>query len=165
MPLKTLVLGVVLVLMASFAMLNWGAIMTPMSLSLLFANVEAPLGLVMLGIIALLSVLFLAYLVYIQTTVLLDARRSARNLQAQQDRADQAEASRITELRAFVEERIRNLESVVREEQLRTGARIGELETSMRTSVEHGANTLASYIGELEDRIERRSSTDVARDR
>lgn len=159
MPLRMLLLGVMLVLVALFAVLNWGAFMTPMSLTLLFANVEAPLGLVMLGVLALLTVLFLAYLLYIQTTVLFDARRMARELQAQRDLADQAEASRFTELRALLEERMQKAESVVREERSRAESRLGDLETSLRLSVEQGTNTLASYIGELEDRMERRANS------
>ena len=134
MPLRTLLLGVVMVLLALFAALNWSAFTTPMSLSLLFANVEAPLGLVMLGVIVLLSVLFLVYLVYVQSTVLLDARRSSRELNAQRDLADQAEASRFTELRTLLEDRMQKLESVVREEQSRTGSRLGDLEISLRSA-------------------------------
>ncbi len=159
MPLRTLLLGSVLVLVVLFAALNWGAFTTPMSLSLLVATVEAPLGLVMLGIIVLLTVLFLVYLLYVQTTLVLDARRSSRDLQTQRDLADRAEASRFTELRTLLDERLQKLESVVREEQSRTGSRIGDLDTSVRSAVEHGTNTLASYIGEFEDRIERRMNT------
>ena len=155
MPLRTLMLGAVLGLVGLFAALNWGAIMTPMSLSLLFTNVEAPLGLVFLAIIALLTVLFLIYLVYVQTVVLVDARRSARELQTQRDLADQAEASRFTELRALMEDRLQKLEAVVREEQSRTGAQLGNVESVLRSTVEQAANTLSSYIGELEDRMER----------
>jgi uncharacterized integral membrane protein len=123
MPLRTLILGIVLVLVGLFAALNWSAIMAPTSLSLIFTRVDAPLGLVLLAIIGLLTVLFLVYLVYVQTVVLVDARRSARELQAQRELADQAEASRFTELRALLEERIGKLESVVREEQSRTSSR------------------------------------------
>ena len=161
MPLRTLLLGVVLVLVALFAALNWSAFMTPMTLSLLFANVEAPLGLVMLGILVLLTVLFLGYLLYIQTAVLFDARRTARELQAQRDLADEAEASRFTELRALLEERMQRVESVIREERSRAESRLGELESSLRSSVEQGTNTLASYIGELEDHMERRANSDM----
>jgi uncharacterized integral membrane protein len=156
MPLRTLLLGVMLLLVVLFAALNWSAFTTPMSLSLLFATVEAPLGLIMLGVIALLTVLFLVYLLYIQSTVLLDARRASRELQTQRHLADQAEASRFTELRTLLEERMQQLESVVREEQSRTGSRLGELETSLRSSVEDGANTVAANIGEFRDRMERR---------
>lgn len=155
MPLRTLLVGVVLLLVALFAALNWSAFMTPMSLSLLFATVEAPLGILMLGVIVLLTVLFLFFLVYVETAVIFDARRTARELEAQRELADQSEASRFTELRSLLEERTLKLESVVKEEQALAAARLAELERSLRLSVEEGTNTLASFMGELEDRMER----------
>ena len=109
----------------------------------------------MLGVIVLLTLLFLVYLLYVQTAVIFDARRTARELEAQRALAEQSEASRFTELRALLEERMRKLESVVKEEQSLAAARLGELERSLRSSVEEGTNTLASFMGELEDRMER----------
>lgn len=103
MPIRNVALLVALAAVAVFAVLNWSVIMAPTTLSLGFAEVQAPLGLVLLGLIALLSVLFLVYAVYLQSSVLLEARRHARELQASRELADQAEASRFTELRDRVE--------------------------------------------------------------
>ena len=111
MPLRTVVLLVVLALIALFAALNWTAFVAPTTLSFGVAQVEAPLGLIMLGLLAVLTALFLAYVAYLQTTVMLEWRRHAKELQAQRERADQAEASRFTELRAHVETRLTEIES------------------------------------------------------
>jgi len=124
MPIRNVALLVALAAVAVFAALNWSVIMAPTTLSLGFAQVQAPLGLVLLGLIALLSVLFLVYVVYLQSSVLLEARRHARELQASRELADQAEASRFTELRAHLD------------------ARLAELE-----------NSLAAQLGELRDRV------------
>jgi hypothetical protein len=97
----------------------------------------------------------LVYLLYVQTTVLLDARRSARELDAQRGLADQAEASRFTELRAVLEERMQKIESLVKEEQSLTAGRLAEHERSLRSSVEEGTRTLAAFMGELGDRLDR----------
>jgi uncharacterized integral membrane protein len=126
MPLRNVLLLVVLVAVAVFAALNWSVIMAPTTLSLGFAEVQAPLGLVLLGVIALLSVLFLAYVVYLQSSVLLEARRHARELQASRELADQAEASRFTELRAHLD--------------------------TLLTDIE---NSLSAQLGELRDRLDR----------
>ena len=99
MPLRTIVLLIVLAAVALFAALNWGAFRAPATLSLGVAEVQAPLGLIMLGLIALLAALFLGYVVYLQSTVLLEARRHARELQAQH------------ELRAYLETRLDELEN------------------------------------------------------
>ncbi|MDH5245859.1 MAG: LapA family protein [Betaproteobacteria bacterium] len=157
MSLRALFLILVFVVLAIFTVLNWSAFMSPTTLSLLFASVQAPLGLIMLVVTALLAALFLTYLAYVQTTVILDARRSARELAAQRDLADQAEASRFTELRSFLEGRLQQIETAVAEAQSRTGTRVDRLESELRAAVERTENTLAAYIGELEDRMERRT--------
>ena len=126
MPLRTVVLLVVLALIALFAALNWTAFVAPTTLSFGVAQVQAPLGLIMLGLLAILTALFLLYLAYLQTTVILEWRRHARELQSQRELADQAEASRFTELRTHVDRRL------------------GEME-----------NSLAAQLGEMRDRLQR----------
>jgi len=126
MPLRTVALLIVLAAVALLAALNWSAFLAPTTLSLGFAQVQAPLGLIMLVLIAILTALFLAYLVYLQTTVLLESRRHAKELQAQRELADQAEASRFTELRGYID------------------SRLGEVE-----------NSLGAQLGEMRDRLHR----------
>lgn len=123
---RNVVLAFLLAAVAVFAALNWGVIMAPTTLSLGFAQVQAPLGLVLLGLIALLTAAFVLYLLYLQTSVLLEARRHARELQSSRELADQAEASRLTELRAVLETRLTEVE-----------------------------NSLSAQLGELRERLER----------
>ena len=126
MPLRTVVLIVVFALIALFAALNWAAFIAPTTLSFGVAQVQAPLGLILLGLLALLTAVFLLYLVYLQTTVLLEWRRREKELQASRELADQAEASRFTELRAHLDTRLTEIES-----------------------------SLAAQLGEMRDRLER----------
>lgn len=156
MHLRTVVLIVVLLLVAVFTALNWSAFVAPESLSLGFTEINAPLGLVMLGLLVLLTVLFLVYLVYLQTSVLLEARRHNRELREQRVLADQAEASRFTELRTYLEAELGRLSARSDDTAARILARIEESERQLRGLVEQSGNTLAAYIGELEDRMERR---------
>jgi hypothetical protein len=58
--------------------LNWEAFVTPTELSLGFASVSLPLGLLLLSLLVLLTVIFLVHAVYLQGTVLLDTRRHSR---------------------------------------------------------------------------------------
>ena len=94
MYLRTLLILIVLGAVAIFAAINWNAFMAPTTLSVVFANVEAPLGLILLVAIGLLTLLFLLYVVYLQSAILMENRRNARELQAQRELAEQAEASR-----------------------------------------------------------------------
>ena len=109
MKVSTLFLVVVLVIIGLFAALNWGVFMAPTTLSLGVASIEAPLGLVMLGFLAVLTALFLMFVVYVQASVVVETRRHARELKANRDLADQAEASRFTELRRFLEVELKKL--------------------------------------------------------
>lgn len=134
---RVIAFAVMLVLVGLFAAINWPVFNAPTALSLGFTQIEAPLGLIMLSLVAFLCVLFAAWVIALQASALLESRRQTKELQAQRDLADKAEASRFTELRGELM------------------ARLDRLQQESRTSLEQAANTLAAHIGELEDRLER----------
>ena len=138
---RVLAFALLLVLVGLFALINWPVFNAPTTLSLGFTHVEAPLGMIMLVLVVFLCVLFAAWVIALQASALLDARRQTKELQAQRDLADKAEASRFTELRGDLM------------------ARLDRLQVESRTSLEQTANTLAAHIGELEDRLERGSGS------
>jgi hypothetical protein len=100
------------------------------------------------------TLFFLVYVLYLQTAVLMDTRRHAKELQANRELADQAEASRFTELRNFIESTMQ--EQAARDAQFESTllARIDQLDRDLRAIVEESSNALAAYIGELEDRLD-----------
>jgi hypothetical protein len=159
MKVRTLFLLIVLVAISVFAALNWNAFIMPTTLSLGVAVVEAPLGLVMLGILAFLTALFLVFVVYLQTSVLLEARRHARELQVNRELADQAETSRFTELKGFLEVELKRQAELAAELRTVVLARVDQLDRDLRSVVEQSSNTLSAYIGELEDRFEKGAQT------
>lgn len=153
MGLITGALLVVVLLIAALAALNWGLLVAPTLMSLGFMQTNAPFGLIMLGLTVLLGVLLIAYVVYLQSSVLLETRRHNREMQTQRDLADKAEASRFTELRNFLE-----AQATAR------SAQDGERHAAMLARAQQTENSLAAHIGQLEDRLERRpmtSHTDV----
>jgi uncharacterized integral membrane protein len=160
MPLRTILILVVLTTIAIFAALNWTSFTAPTRLRLGFTTVEAPLGLIMLGLTLLLAFLFLIFVTYLQTSVLLESRRHARELQVQRDVAEQAEASRYNRLREFLEAELQKIR--YRSELAETGftTRLDQLERDLRAAIEQSGNTIAAYIGELEDRLERETRGD-----
>jgi uncharacterized membrane protein YccC len=155
MKVRTFFLLVVLLVIGIFAVLNWNAIMMPTTLSLGVVLVEAPLGLVMLGILAFLTAFFLVFVVYLQTSGLLEARRHARELQANRELAEQAEASRFTELKGFLEAELKRQADLHAELRDVVLAKVDQLDRDLRSAVEESSNTLSAYIGEMEDRIEK----------
>jgi len=160
MNLRTLAMLLALAAIAVFAALNWSAFMAPTTLSLGFGEVQAPLGLIMLGMTALLALAFLVYVVYLQTSVLLEARRHARALQASRELADQAEASRFTDLRAYLEAELAKLASQGEASRASALERLDQLERNLRSAVDQSSNAMAAYIGELDDRLKRGAGDD-----
>ncbi len=155
--MRTGILFLVLVVVAigAFTVLNWSVITTQTTLSLGIANVQAPLGLIMLGLLAFLTALFIVFVIYLQTSVLLEARRHARELQSHRELADQAEASRFTELRGFLEAEWKKQTDLDTESRAAILARMDQLDHDLRSVVEESGNTLSAYFGELEDRLEK----------
>jgi uncharacterized protein YlxW (UPF0749 family) len=145
----------VLAALAFFVAMNWNAFMAQTTLSLGFTSIEAPLGLVLLGITGILTLLFLIYLVYLQSSALIETRRHGRELQNQREIADRAEESRFQQLRSAMEAQLRDLENQGKDSSAAIIARLDELERQLRSTVEQSGNTLAAYIGEIEDRVER----------
>jgi uncharacterized integral membrane protein len=163
MKLRTLLLLLVLLAVVLFAALNWAVITTPTTLSLLVTTVEAPLGLVLLGMLVLLSGLFAVFAGYLQTTTLLEARQHTKEMQAQRKLADQAEASRLAELQNLLTSALLKLEQQSQENRSAVQARLDQMEQNLRAAVTQEGTTLSAYIGELEDRLERGESAHPAR--
>ena len=144
MNARMLVTVVLLLLFAAFVAVNWNAIVAPTSLSLLFATVEAPLGLVLLGAMLVLAALFVGYTAWWQGRMLIETRRNTQELQAQRTLADQAEASRFTAL-----------QNAMQAEMERSRQHVDTRAAELRQALQESGNTLAAYIGEVEDKVER----------
>ena len=161
MKLRTIFLLLILGTIAAFSLLNWNVFITPTTLSLGITEVQAPLGVVMLGVVGFLTVFFLVFVVYMQASAIFDSRRHAQELQVNRELADKAEASRFTELHNFLETELQKLganrdarSSLATDHQVILD-RLDRLEKELFLAVEQSGNSLAASIGELEDRLER----------
>lgn len=132
---RALIFFLVLVGVGLFAAINWDVFTALTPISLGFTSVQAPLGLIMLVLVAFLCVLFTVWVIVLQANSLRDARRQTKELQAQRDLADKAEASRFTDLRADLIARI-----------------------------DASGNGIAAHLSELEDRLERARVLPVGHD-
>jgi uncharacterized protein HemX len=152
MRARTAIVLLMIALVAVFTVLNWGVFVTPTALSLGFMSVDAPLGLLMLALLALLVLAFAIYMALWQSTVLAETRAHTKELQAQRELADQAEASRFTELRAALQAEFTTL-----------GERLGKAQDALRQEMRESSNSLAATIGEIEDRLQRQGGGDPGR--
>lgn len=153
MRIRSLFLLLILTLIGAFTALNWNVFLTNTTLSFGLATLQAPLGLIMLGLLFFVVAYFLVYVLYLQSTVLFDARRNAKELQLNRELADKAEASRFTELRDFLDAGLKQRADQDAAARQTVMARLDALEQTLRTSVEQSGNSLSAYIGELEDRL------------
>jgi uncharacterized integral membrane protein len=155
MNLRALAVVVALALLALFAMLNWAAFTTPTTLTLGVTDVSAPLGLIMLVVTGIVSGVFLVYILVQQAGVILEARRTAKELKGHRELADKAEASRFTELRAYLEGEMSRIEAQGAAAHREFGARIEKLDQGLQDKLAESARTVAAYLGEIEDKLDR----------
>ncbi|MDR0274276.1 MAG: LapA family protein [Burkholderiaceae bacterium] len=132
MSLRSLLLLVVGACVVIFVGVNWAEMSRPAELSLIFGSIQAPLGLALLFIMAALVALFVGLTAYNQGSALMQTRRHARELAAQRELADKAEASRITELRASLEAEIAKLSDAIRQQGQEVMARVDRAEMGLR---------------------------------
>lgn len=151
MRVRTIFVVITFGLVVLFALINWSAFATPTHLSLLVTSIDAPLGLIMLCITALIAAVLLSVVLKVHITALADSRKHSSELRTQRDLASQVEASRIAELQKYIATEIRSL----REAQEATAKQFSDDLTA-------ATNSLAAGIGELDERLERQMPTPPA---
>jgi DNA anti-recombination protein RmuC len=150
-----LLLVLFILFIAGFVALNFEQILQPTALNFGFTQVQAPMGLVLLGMLALVLVVFLAALVYYQTMHLMEMRRVTREVNEQRQLADKAEASRFTELKHYLQG---ELQAATKREQAlseQLHQRLEQVQATLTQVIEQTGNGLSATVGELEDRLER----------
>jgi uncharacterized integral membrane protein len=104
MTIRGFVYTLIALLVAAFTLANWSVIIQATTLNLLVARIDAPLGIVML--LAILVVMAIG-LVLLETQRLGWNRQQQtlqRDLDRQRQLAEEAEASRLAELRTLLED-------------------------------------------------------------
>lgn len=161
MRIRSIFLIVGIVLMAAFVALNLEEFNRLSPLNLGFTSVQAPLAMVMLvGLVAVL-VIFLLFSAYAKSAYLVENRRTARELKTQRELADKAETSRFTELQQYLAAESHAVAEREAQDSQRLDERLALLQADLESRIEQSGNTLAAYIGELEDRLERAAGKPV----
>jgi len=155
MRARTALLLLILAALAVFAALNWTVITTPTQIHLVVARIEAPLGVILLAVTAGVTLLYGVFLAWIETSAMLETRRFARDLQAQRQLAETAEASRYTELKVYLQGETASLRTLAEGKSQDVIARVNRAEDQLRGEIERASNTLTAYFGELEERLNR----------
>lgn len=164
MRVRNWILLGVMALLAVFSGLNWAELSESEPLNLgLFSYPAVPLGLIQMGLMLALLLGYFFYAAALEASVLSDVRKLTREVEASRKLADDAEASRFSELRKYLEGELGRLKMggadlsplLQRLEKLEGNLqqKMDGLENNLRQDVEKAGNTLAAYIGELEDQL------------
>ena len=150
------ILLVAILLVAGFAGLNWSEFVRPTPLSFGLFVMDAPLGLILLTVLTITLVAFLVSSIHMQTVNLLDTRQHSKELHAQRELADKAEASRFTDLRLHLDSQMKEIQQreVIAATELEKAVAAGQRE--LRTQLELMNRTLATRLAEIESRSEGR---------
>ncbi|MBP6119986.1 MAG: LapA family protein [Giesbergeria sp.] len=146
MNFRSLLLTLTAAAIAAIAVLNWNTLATSVPVSLGVVTVDAPLGIVMLALTALLAAFALAYVLWLQGSVLIETRRHGKEMQVQRELADKAEASRFTEMKIFLQAQSQQTHSALME-------RIETLESRVLARANESDNSTAAYWGQLENQL------------
>jgi uncharacterized integral membrane protein len=148
-----------LVVLALFAVANWSLLIAPASLNLLVLTVEGPLGVILLGATFVFVALFAVYALSLRTSALVETRRHLKELAAQRELAEKAEASRFTALGAQLEKECARMRALLDEARLEARQRTDSLEASLLKTLEETGNSLSANVGQVDDKLNRLAGT------
>jgi uncharacterized integral membrane protein len=146
---RVVLLVVAILLVAGFAALNWSEVIKPAPLLFGPVVMDAPLGGILLVLLALTLIGFLLSAGAMRTRSLMESRHHYKELEAQRLLADKAEASRFTELRTYLEDSHREMRE--RDAMLTT-----EWQRELRAQMEAHNRMVSARLNELEHRLESR---------
>lgn len=109
MKIRTLLLLILIGIIAAFVVVNWGEFIKPTTISIWYQTIEAPLGLILLGLLIILTAIFWIYTLSLRASLLLKERNLTKELKKAQEIADKAESSRFTELKNLLEEEFQKI--------------------------------------------------------
>jgi len=139
-----ILLGIAAVLAIVFVLINRQALGAPVEVSFGFARVSTSLGLILLALAIVLLAVFLALVLRMQLRLLGLHRQHSAELRTHRELAENAEASRITELREYLKQELAALTEAQRLSEQR-----------LHEEIQATGNSLSACIGEIDERLER----------
>ena len=146
MKSRIALLVLIIVLIGALGFFNFPYLAQTVPMSLGFTTIDAPLGLILMALTALMAVVFIAYVSATQRACLREALAQAQEMAAQRELADKAEASRFTELRIAIE-------NLHKEEERKLLERLDVLESHLQARAQESDNSTAAYVGQLEQQL------------
>lgn len=153
---RFLLLAIGILLVAGFAALNWSEVTRPAPLLLGPVVMDAPLGAILLGILAIAVVLFVISSAAMRTQTLIETRNHHKTLESQRALAEKAEASRYTELRSHLDNHLREMRERDAIAASEYDKAMMQTQRELRTQMEQMNRMISARLNELEHRLETR---------
>ena len=113
MKIRTLGMLLIVIVMAVFLIINWGTLSQVTTVNLVYTEMEAPLGIIVVAAFAAGVVLLMAYTVWQQASVMMELRAAYKEARTARQMAEDADKSRIAEIRADFKERMEKMEALL----------------------------------------------------
>ena len=157
MALRSVFMILVLVLCSLFLIVNWAGITTDVPVNLLYTQIEAPLGLILLFSLGFLVLLCLLYAFVQNAAMAIELRKAHKELEKARQLAQSSEKSRFTQLNQAWQTDLMHLQEENAERQKLLLARLDTLEQQLHEHVNEATretvNSVSASVGELEDRL------------
>ena len=153
MHLRTVFLLLLFVLCSVFLIVNWEGVMAEVNVNLLYTEIQAPLGLILLLGPGLVILICLVYGFVQQAALSMELRRVNKQLQQARDLAQKAEQSRFTELKNEMQKQILDLQNQSASRHSSFMAAVNGLQSAVDESAQETVNSLSASVGEVEDRL------------
>jgi uncharacterized integral membrane protein len=147
-----------LLMLTLFTAANWSLVTASATLNFLIFSVQGPLGLILLCATFILAGLCAVYVLSLRTSTLVETRRQSKELDAQRQLADKAEASRFTALGAQITAEVASTRAALEQARLELLRRADSLEQTLVKALGETTNTLSAYAGEIDDKLDRASA-------
>ncbi|HSV48526.1 MAG TPA: lipopolysaccharide assembly protein LapA domain-containing protein [Ramlibacter sp.] len=163
MRARVLLLILAIALVGAFAALNWPEFTRTSQMNFGILTMELPLGLVLLSLLGLGLLAYLLGSASMQTRHLLEFRQHTKELQAQRELADKAEASRFTALRQHLDTHLRDgrPQGTVTTTEFERAFVQGQRE--LRQQLEQMDRVLIARLADIENRLDARLGRPEAR--
>ena len=157
MALRSVFMVLVLVLCSLFLVVNWAGITTDVPVNLLYTEIEAPLGLILLFSLGFLVLLCLLYAFVQNAAMAIELRKAHKELEKARQLAQSSEKSRFTQLNQAWQTDLLHLQEENSERQKALLARLDEIEHQLHEHVNEATretvNSVSASVGEVEDRL------------
>ena len=153
MHLRSVFLLLLFVLCLVFLIVNWEGVMAEVNVNLLWTEIQAPLGLILLMGPGLLILICLIYGFVQQAGLSMELRRVNKQLQQARDLAQKAELSRFTELKSEMQKQITELQNQSASRHSSLMAAVNGVQAAVDESAQETVNSLSASVGEVEDRL------------